>query len=136
MGYLAWQGKRWNTIIEMGGEAIEIKPMGLESSIRLVLLMAPYILKIEAFWPQIQENLESGRPSMATLLFRELGHRADFLPGDIVTAYSLLLDRPVEWIAQNATVKDLDKALSAIDEANGGFKALWEVCCKLGIVIR
>lgn len=108
--------------------------MSLESGIRLMMLMAPYILKSQALWPQIQANLEGGQPTLASLLLRDLGAKMAYLPGDIVTAYSLLLDRPQEWIAVNGSAKELIEILPELDRVNGGFKALWEVCCNLGIV--
>jgi hypothetical protein len=62
-----------------------------------------------------------------------LGKELQFAPGDIVTAYSLLLDMPPEWIAVNGSAKELIEALPALDQVND-FRGLLGVACQaLGV---
>lgn len=56
-----------------------------------------------------------------------------FAPGDIVTAYSLLLDMPQEWVAVNATAKELIEALPVLDKAND-FRGLLGTAYTLGLI--
>jgi hypothetical protein len=66
-------------------------------------------------------------------LLKDLGKELQFAPGDIVTAYSLLLNVPHEWIAVNATAKELIEVLPVLDRVNN-LKELWQAASALGIV--
>ena len=94
---------------------------------RLVLLLAPYIARLERHWGRLK-----GNPRLLETVLKDLAKEMMFAPGDIVQAYALLLDRPPEWIAQEATAKELIEALPALDRAND-FIGLWQAAQALGI---
>lgn len=123
-------GKRSYTT-EIGGVRVEVKPLSLESSLRLFLLMAPHVGRIERYWPHLRKA--AGNGALLEALLKELAKELQFAPGDIVAAYSLLLDLPQEWIAVNATAKELIEALPALDSVND-FRGLWAACENLGLL--
>lgn len=105
--------------------------MGLENALRLTLLLAPHLGRIERRLPQIKQAVGNGR--LLEALLRDLAQELAFAPGDIVTAYSLLLDRPAEWIAQEATARELIESLAVLDEIND-FRGLFQVVDSLGLI--
>ena len=138
MAFWTFQEKKRITTIKVGGEQIEIKPLTLENSLRLVLLMGPYVGRIEARWPRLVAALESTnghRPKLLETVFMELRQDLTLLPGDLVTAFAICIDRPVEWVARNATAKDLVEAWPVLDAVND-FGQLWAACKHLGIVVK
>jgi hypothetical protein len=98
--------------------------------LRLSLLLAPHIARIERYWPELQRATGNGR--LLEALLKELGKELQFAPGDIVTAYSLLLDMPPEWIAVNGSARELIEALPVLDEVND-LRGLWAACQALGV---
>lgn len=138
MAFWTFQENQKTTTIRVGGETIEIKPLTLENSIRLVLLMGPYISGLEARWPRLASALESTngkRPKLLETIFMELRQDLTLLPGDLVTAFAICIDRPVEWVAHNATANDLVEAWPVLDAVND-FGQLWAASKHLGIVIN
>lgn len=129
MGLKLWTEKR-SPIIKIGGVTLEIKPLSLENALRLALLLAPHIARLERYWPHLKEAMGNGR--LLEAILKDLGKELAFAPGDIVTAYSLLLDLPPEWVAVNATAKELIEALSILDEVND-FRGLWAAVQALGL---
>lgn len=115
----------------MGGVELEIKPLSLENALRLTLLLGPYIGKIERYYPRLRQA--TGNGALLQALLKDLAKELQFAPGDIVTAYSLLLDMPPEWIAVNTTAKELIEALPLLDEAND-FRGLFQAVSTLQIV--
>lgn len=137
MGLLTLAGTKKYTI-ELGNETIEVKPLTLENSLKLVLLLSPYIAKIEAKWPRLVAALEATngtRPKLLELLLVEWRQDLMLMPGDLVQAFSLLVDRPMEWVATNARAEDLVRALPVLDSVND-FLSLWAACKALGIVVK
>lgn len=124
-------GRSKNITISIGRVTIEVKPISLESSFRLFLLMAPHVGRVERYWPHLRKA--AGNGALLEVLLKELAKELQFAPGDIVTAYSILLDLPPEWIAVNASAKELIEALPALDSVND-FRGLWAACESLGIV--
>lgn len=104
--------------------------MGLENALRLALLLAPHLGRIERRLPQIKQAVGNGR--LLETLLRDLAQELAFAPGDIVTAYSLLLNVPQEWIAQEATARELIEALPELDRIND-LKGLFQAVKALGI---
>jgi len=122
----------------VGGQSIEVKPLTLENSLRLVLLLSPYIARIEARWPEITAALQTTgarRPRLLETLFVELRQDLALMPGDLVTAFALLIDRDIEWVARNGAAKDLVEAWPVLDAVNN-FAGLWQSCKHLGITVR
>jgi hypothetical protein len=130
LGSKIWPGKKSPTT-EIGGVTLEIKPLSLENALRLALLLAPHIARLEQYWPHLKQATENGR--LLEVILKDLGKELQFAPGDIVTAYSLLLDMPPEWVAVNASAKELIGVLPVLDEVNG-FRGLLEAVTALGIV--
>lgn len=130
--------KKPNSTIELGGETIEVRPLSLESCLRLTLLLAPHIAKVERRWPEIKAALEvtnGTRPMLLEAVFIRLYEELSFAPSDVVTAVALLLDRDIEWVARQATPMDLVKAWPVLDRVNN-FKELWATVKGLGIVVK
>lgn len=140
MVFKIWPEKKSRiTEIEIGGEAVEVKPLTLENSLRLVLLVSPFLMTIEHRWPEIKGALETTngtRPQLLQTIFMQLHNELAFAPGVITQALAICLGRDVAEIAEKATARDLVEAWPVLDEVNGGFRDLWEVCKHLGIVIR
>lgn len=108
--------------IKLGNQRLKVSPIRLEPFIELTLLIAPYIPLVEREWPNFQTglNLTNGkRPEMLSALFRALATEMKNAPGDMVKIVSLLIDKPIEWTAQNVTAEDILKALPIIDKVNG-----------------
>lgn len=109
---------------------IEVKPLSLESALRLTLLLGPHLGRVERYWPHLQKAAGNGK--LLEALLKELVKEMAFAPGDIVTAYSLLLDMPPEWIAVNGSARELIEALPLLDEVND-FKGLFQAARALGL---
>jgi len=139
MEFRIWPEKKsYITEITIGGETIEVKPLTLENSLRLMLLLSPYIAKIEAKWPRLIAALEAAngnRPHLLEMLFVEWRQDLMLAPGDLITAFSLLIDKDIEFVATRATAKDLVMALPVLDSVND-FRNLWAACKELGIVVK
>lgn len=136
--FTIWKQVKPSNTIELGGNTVEVKPLTLENSLRLMLLLAPYIVALEYKWPQIKEALESTngkRPQLLQTIFVQLRQDFAFSPDAIVQALGLLLDKDVGYIAEHATAKDLLKAWPVLDQINS-FGELWEVTKRLGIVVQ
>src|SRR5688572_24519615 len=127
LGSKIWPGSRLH-ITKIGGVELELKPLSLENALRLALLLGPHIARIERYWPHLQSAAGNGR--LLETLLRDLGKELQPAPGDIVTAYALLLDMPPEWIAVNAPAKDLIEALPLLDEIND-FRSLFQAVNQL-----
>lgn len=137
MGLSTLAGTRKYTI-SLGNETIEVKPLTLENSIRLMLLLSPYIAKIEAKWPRLVAALEATngtRPKLLELLLVEWRQDLAFAPGDLITAFSLLVDRDIEFVATRASAADLVKAIPVLSQINN-FSDLWTAVKALGIVVK
>lgn len=124
--------------ISLGGEMIEVKPLTLENSLRLVLLVSPFIASIERHWPELQRTLETTngtRPGLLQTIFIKLHNELAFAPGVITQALGLLVDKPVEWVAANARAEDLIRAWPTLDQIND-FRSLFLACKSLGITVK
>lgn len=133
-----WKQARPFTTIELGGEMIEVKPLTLENAMRLILLLAPYISRVESKWPRLVAALEAtngNRPKLLELLLVEWRQDLAFAPGDIVQAFALLIGRDMAEVAEKATAKDLVMALPVLDAVND-FRSLWTACKALGITVK
>ena len=121
MNWINWPRKRKADTVTIGGEVIEIKPLRLEPAVELVLLVSPYLPSLEKRWPEFQAGLtltDGLRPSVLSGIFRALSQEMKEAPGDMVKMVALLLDRPLEWVAQTATGAEILQALPIIDKVN------------------
>lgn len=135
---LTWKRAKPSNTIEVGGETVEIKPLTLENSLRLLLLLAPHLARIEARWPQLKAALAATdgiRPRLLEALFVALRAELAFAPGDIVSAFALCLNRDVAWIAEHATAAEMLAAWPVLDEINH-FRDLYALGKHLGIVVK
>lgn len=140
MAFLAFltEKKSHITEITMGGETIEVKPLTLENSLRLILLLSPYIMKIESKWPRLIAVLSATngtRPKLLELLLVEWRQDLMLAPGDLIQAFGLCLNVDPEFIARNAKAEDLVRALPMLDAVND-FRSLWAEVKALGIVVK
>lgn len=114
------------------------KPITLGNTIKLVLLLAPYIAKIEAHLPEIAaalQTIDGTRPQVLTALFTGLRDELIKVPGDMTKALALLVGRDPAWIASEATAQEFVAALPVLDEIND-LGALWAAVQALGITAR
>ncbi len=108
-------------IITIGKEQIRLKPVRLEAAIELILIIAPYIPLLEKTWPEFEAALNSTngkRPEVLSSLIQVLVGEMQQSPGDITKVFSILVDKPIEWVAQNATGQDIFAALPILDRVN------------------
>lgn len=133
-----WKQARPLTTISLGSELIEVKPLTLENSLKLILLLSPYVVKVESKWPRLVAALEAtngNRPHLLKMLLIEWRQDLAFAPGDVVQAFALLIGRDMAEVAEKATAKDLVMALPVLDAVND-FISLFLACRSLGIVVR
>lgn len=124
--------------IRLGGDTVDVKPLTLENSLRLTLLLAPYIVSLEHKWPQIKAALESTngqRPQLLQTVFTQLYSDMSFGPGVVTESLAICLDMDIAEVAQKATFKDLLEAWPVLDRINR-FSELWTAVKGLGIVLR
>lgn len=127
--------KRYVTI---GDQKIEVKPLTLENSLKLFLLIGPYLAHLEDKWPLIAQALATTngtRPKLLETLFTQLRNDLAFAPGAIVQAFALLIDRDIGWIAERATARDLLEAWPTLDRVND-FAGLFAAVKALGVVVK
>jgi hypothetical protein len=131
MGLFRRLAKKSTTTIEIGGVELEVKPLSLENALRLALLLGPHLARVQRHLPKLKEAAGSGR--LLEMMLKNLAGELYLAPGDIVTAYSLLLNMPPEWIAVNASAKELIEALPLLDSVND-FRSLFQTVSQLGIL--
>lgn len=119
-------------IVVLGNEKIEVKPIGLENAIKFVLLIGPYLVLIDDFRPQFEQALKTNDAGLISALLHSLVSEMQKTPGDIVKMVSLLIDKPVEWIALNVTAQEIMDVLPVLDKVND-FGALLVAAQNLGV---
>ena len=115
-----------------------MKPVGLENALRLALLLAPHLARIEDHWPEVKAALETTdgtRPDLLTAVFMGLRDELTGTPGDMTRALALLLDMEPELLADQITAQEFVAALPVLDEINDLW-GLWENARELGLVAR
>jgi len=119
--------KHWVTL---GGQRIEVKTLGLENCLSLLLLVGPHLATIERYLPDIRAAFHENtgrRPDLLSAGLRALADEMQAAPGDITRALALLAGVDAEWLAQSATAEEVLKALPALGEAND----LWALLSEL-----
>lgn len=136
LGWLSGATGQKSPIIKVGNEWIEVKPLALESTLTLIILLSPHIAKIESHWPEFQAALSSDkRGAVLSALFMALRSEMAATPGDITRAFALLIGRDYEFVARNATASDLINAIPTLDRIND-FGKLWTSIKGLGLTIK
>jgi len=141
-------GSRWVTLsswipwrrpsIRIGGQRVKVKPIGLENALRLALLLAPHLARIEDHWPEVKAALETTdgtRPDLLTAVFMGLREELSEMPGDMVKALALLLDMQPVQLADKITAQEFIKALPVLDEVND-LMGLYTSLRALGLMAR
>lgn len=125
--------------VKIGSQKVPVRPLTLENTLRLALLLGPHLAVIEERWPVLQRALKdrSGeRPQLLRALFAALREELAEMPGDMLAAFGLLIDREISWMVENeVSATDLIEALPVLDEIND-FSALWGAFRDLGLTVR
>lgn len=107
----------------IGGRSVAVHPMGIESAVRLVLLMAPYIAAFEKHGSDIAvavatDRRRRGRPGTLQAVIRSMTAGLQHAPGDVVEMVALFLGLEKDWVAEHATAAEIVAALPVIDQVN------------------
>lgn len=135
---IPWSNKKTGPFVKFGGELYEVKPLGLENALSLLLLLSPYLALLEQKRPQFQQALadQAGmRPGLLFAFFRVMREDMRALPGDLTKAVGLLADVDPVWLAKNASAVELVEAIPTLDAIND-FEGLWQAARSLGLVAR
>jgi len=124
--------------VMLGGEIIPVEPLGLEDTLRLAFLFAPYLAAFENHLPALQAALEVTGGARPALLSAAVRAMADDMrtsaPGDLTRIVAILVKRDPEWVAQNATPAEVVEALPVLDAVND-FAALLDAIRGLGLTL-
>lgn len=110
--------------VQIGDEPIPVHPLGVEETIRVAILLAPYLVKFQAHLPQIATAVARDRlkvlgdRSTLRAFVAAMMDDVDRLPGDVVKMLALFLGCEPEWVAEHATAHQLVAAIPVIDKAN------------------
>lgn len=132
-----WFSKQKNTVT-FGGQTYEVKPLSMENSLSLMLLLSPYIALLEEKWPEFQAALQDTggmRGGMLFAFFRTIREDMAMLPGDMTKAVALLVGCDSRELAQTATGEELVEALSALDRIHD-LRGIYNAAKSLGLVAR
>lgn len=135
---LPWSNKKDDPCVKFGGNLYEVKPLGLENALALLLLLSPYLALLEQKLPQFQQALadQGGmRPALLFAFFRVMREDMRALPGDLTKAVGLLAGVGPVWLAKNASAAELVEAIPVLDSVND-FQALVGAAKSLGLVAR
>lgn len=130
--------ERCSLSVEIGGECIVVRPMGLEDALRFLLLIAPYVGALDRHLPMLAEALQEKdgpqRRGFLKAVVTAMTGEMERAPGDVTKAVAILLGKEPEWVARNALPEEIVRALSACDEAND-FKSLFASLRALGLTM-
>jgi hypothetical protein len=123
--------------VKLGGQWVDVQPLSLENALGLALLLAPHVARIEHHWPEIKRAMDSDgdRPKILTVTFRSLRDELSEMPGDMVKAMGLLLDRDPVDVAGAITAQEFVEALPVLDRVND-LGQLWASAQALGLTAR
>jgi hypothetical protein len=123
-----WRGKN---VVTIAGETFTPEPLGLEDTVRLVLLLSPYLPLIEEFQLEFKQALTDTSGSRPRLLSAFMKALADQIAHeDLSTAFVILLGWPIEKLATVKAV-ELIGALPVLDDIND-FHGLFLAVRELG----
>lgn len=130
--------KKRKNYIRLGGKRIEVKPLTLEQSLSLFLLLSPYLPLLEIYFPQIQVALKDrsgNRPRVLSKIFYTFRDEMRSSPGDLIRVMAILCGVDPVWLGQNGTAEEMIKALPVLDEIHQVGR-LWKVIRELGVTVR
>lgn len=130
--------KKRKKFIRLGGKRVEVKPLSLEDSLSLFLLLSPYLPLLELYFPQIQmalKNKSGDRPRALSKIFYIFRDEMKNSPGDLVRVMAILCSVDPVWLAQNGTAQEMIEALPVLDEVHN-IGGLWKVIRELGVTVR
>jgi hypothetical protein len=113
-----WPFRKRKPYITIGGQQVEIKPLSLQNSTALILLMAPYWPILDEHLPNIEHALINKDRPLLVGIFTVLREEMRKAPGDITKAVALLAGLDAEWVARNATAAEVVEALPVLDRAH------------------
>jgi len=121
--------------VTIKGETWSPAPLGLEETLRLLMILGPSIGLIEDVWPDFQRALKTTDGSRPRLLQAIMVSLADQMePAAITQAFVILLGKEPEWFRGVRAVELVD-ALPILEEIH----SLWdliEAARRLGVVVR
>jgi len=111
-----------------------VKPLSAQGALALLVLIAPYVPALVAYFNELAEAVKRREIISATL--RALTEPLKQFPEDFAAIMALLLGRSPEWIMERGlTAQQLLEALPALDELND-FKNLLQSGYRLGLLRR
>ena len=124
--------------VTIGGEHIAVRPLGLESALEFMLLLAPYVGSLDRHWPMLAETLakKTGPEQHGCLgaIIAIMSDEVKGAPGDITRAVALMLGRDPEWVARYALPEEIVTAIPVLNEAND-FNSLFNSLRALGLAL-
>lgn len=126
---------RQKNTVTVGGETFEPSPLDLEQSLKLLLLLAPYVALIENHLPEFQVALKDTtgkRPRLLSALLRALS--SEIKPQDLTKAFAILLQKPPEWF-RGAKAVELIQALPVLDAVND-FAEIFSLIQEMGLTVE
>jgi hypothetical protein len=119
-----WPFRKNKPFVKIGGQRVEIKPLSLQDTITLALLMMPYWPILDEHLPHLEHALINKDRPLLVGIFTVLRDEMRKIPGDITKAVALLAGLDAKWVAQNATAAEIVEALPALDQVHD-FGRLW-----------
>jgi hypothetical protein len=121
--------------LTIGGQPFTPQPLDLESTLRLLFLIAPYLPFIEDVLSDFNRALVytgGDRPRLLSAIMQAVADRMK--PQDITAAFAILLHRTPEEMAVVKPV-ELIKVLPVLDDIND-FAGLVTTAKELGLTVR
>lgn len=114
--------------LKINDDRIALRPLSLEQTMALAIHLSPYIPLLEKYLPEIKRafhDTSGNRPGLLFFVFQQLRGELEQAPADVVKFVAILLNRPVEWVAENVTAAQIVGIIKELDSAYD-FKAIWE----------
>ncbi len=113
-----WPFRKHKPYIKIGSQRVEVTPLSLQDATALVLLMAPYWPILDEHLPNLEHALINKDRPLLVGIFTVLREEMRKAPGDITKAVALLAGLDAEWVARNATAKEVIEALPVLDRVH------------------
>jgi hypothetical protein len=122
--------------VQIGGEHIAVRPLGLEAALEFMLLLAPYVGSLDRHLDLLIEAANQPtapeRRGFLKVVLTAMADEMERAPGDITRAVALMLDREPDWVALNALPEEIVEALAVLDRVND-FGSLFNSLRALGL---
>ena len=121
--------------ITIGDETFEPLSLDLEESIKLLLLLVPYVALLENYILDFQTALKDTSGKRPRLLFSLLQTLStEIAPQDMTKAFAILLHKPPEWF-RGVKAKELVQALPILDDIND-FAEIFSLVREMGLTVK